>query len=175
MILKEIKERHSPIFFQEKEIEKEKLQNIIEAARWAPSCFNNQEWKYVFVNKKDKTRRAFEEALSRGNAWAHKAPYLIAVGVNPKEACEVNEIPYYSYDLGLSVMNAVLQAQHEGISAHQMAGYDEKKVKKALGFKKEDRVVVVFALGYEKEIFLEKRTRKQINENFFFGGVGKND
>jgi nitroreductase len=186
-ILAEIKNRKSPLVFDEKNVEKEKLDSLIEAARWAPSCFNNQPWNYVFVNKKDPARNDFEDSLSLGNGWAKKAPYIVAVGANPENDCKTNDLPYYSYDLGLSVMSMVIEAEHQGLRVHQMAGWDEKKVKKALGFPENYRVIVLFVLGYEADVkriwdkleermkdkLAKPRTRKQPNDNFFFGKFGK--
>ncbi len=182
-ILPEIRNRKSIIVFEDRELEKEKIDLLIEAARWAPSCFNNQEWNYVFVDKSDSSRSGLESALSLGNGYAKSAPYLVAVAANPKEGCSTNDIPYYAYDLGLSVMNLVIEAEHQGLRVHQMAGYNESKVKKALRFPENFRVVVLFALGYEgdverlqdklmdriKEKITHARTRKPPEANFFFG------
>jgi nitroreductase len=186
-ILPEIAKRKSPLVFDEKkDVEKAKLDALIEAARWAPSCFNNQEWNYVFVGRNDSTRKAIEDALSLGNGWAKKAPYIVVVGADPDKGCKTNSLPYYAYDLGLSVMNLTIEAEHLGLRVHQMAGWNETKARKALGFPESFRVVVVFALGYEadaKKIFdkLEEkikdrlarpRTRKEPGENFFLGRFG---
>lgn len=186
-ILVELKKRKSPLVFAEKDVEKDKLDALVEAARWAPSCSNNQSWNYVFVRKDDSTRQAFEEALTIGNAWARKAPYLVAVGANPDEDCKNNGLPFYAYNAGLSVMSLTVEAEHQGLRVHQMAGWNESKVKKALGFPESHRVVVVFALGYEGDVkqvwdqleqriknrLAEPRTRKPVNENFFVGAFGK--
>jgi nitroreductase len=185
-ILVELRQRKSPLVFAEKDIEEEKIDALVEAARWAPSCFNNQSWNYVFVHKDSPTRKAFEEALSLGNGWASKAPYLVAVGANPEEDCQNNGLPYYAYNAGLSVMCLTIEAEHQGLRVHQMAGWKESKVKKALGFPESHRVVVVFALGYEgdvkrvwdqleqkiKDRLAEPRKRKSTSENFFLNGFG---
>lgn len=71
-LLKEIKDRKSISFFKNKDIEKEKLDAIIEVAKWAPSSFNNQPWKFIFVSKKHKTRKALENSLNTTNGWAKK-------------------------------------------------------------------------------------------------------
>ena len=187
-ILKELGSRKSPLVFEEADVEKEKIDSLVEAARWAPSCFNNQSWNYVFVHKDDPTRESLEDALSLGNGWAKRAPYLVAVGADPDKDCRTNNLPYYAYNAGLSVMCLTIEAEHQGLRVHQMAGWSEKKVKKALEFPEEYRVIVLFALGYEgevkkiwdklteriKERLVEPRNRKPRTENFFFGKFGHN-
>jgi nitroreductase len=186
IILAELRKRMSPIVFDETDFEKDKLQALVEAARWAPSCSNNQSWNYVFVHKKDSTRMALEDALSRGNAWAKRAPYLVAVAADPDQDCNDNNLPFYAYNAGLSVMCLTIEAEHLGLRVHQMAGWDEQKVKQALGYPSNFRVVVMFALGCEANIksvweSLDDRMRKKIakprerkppSENFFSGNYG---
>ena len=185
-ILPEIGKRRSPLVFAESDVEEEKIDALIEAARWAPSCFNNQPWNYVFVHKTSPRRKDLEDALSRGNGWAKRAPYLVVVGADPEQDCKTNGLPYYAYDAGLSVMNLVIEAERQGLRVHQMAGYKEDKAKSALGFPRTYRVVVLFALGYEgdaksiwdrleeriEERLAEPRKRKPEHENFFFGAFG---
>lgn len=186
-ILPELGKRMSPLIFDERDLENEKLLALVEAARWAPSCSNNQSWNYVFVHKKASTREALEASLSRGNAWAKKAPYLVAVAADPDQDCKDNGLPFYAYNAGLSVMCLVIEAEHLGMHVHQMAGWDEQKVKQALGYPSNFRVVVMFALGYEADIksvwdTLDERTRfklgrprerKPSSENFFSENYGK--
>jgi nitroreductase len=181
-LLPELKRRKSPLIFQEQSVEQDQIQCLIEAARWAPSCFNNQSWNYVFVEKNHSTRAALEAALSVGNGWAKKASYLVAVGADPNQDCTRNNLPYYAYDAGLSVMSLVIQAEHQGLRIHQMAGWNEEKVKRALEFPEHYRVIVLFALGYEadvknlwdvleekiKEKLAKPRERKPPDANFFF-------
>ena len=71
-ILAELKNRKSPIVFDERDFDAEKIWAIVEAARWAPSCSNNQSWNYVFVHKTDTTRIPLERALTPGNAGQRK-------------------------------------------------------------------------------------------------------
>lgn len=185
-ILPELRRRKSPLLFKNKNIEQEILRALIEAARWAPSCFNNQSWNYVFVHKTHKTRRNLEDALSFGNAWAKKVPYLIAVGADPDTDCNMNDLPYYAYDAGLSVMSLVVEAEHQGLRVHQMAGWNEEKVKNALGFPESYRVIILFALGYGEDVariwdqleeklrmkLTKARERKPMQNNFFIKTFG---
>lgn len=177
----------SPLVFDERDVESDRLLALVEAARWAPSCSNSQSWNYVFVGKKASTRSAFEEALTRGNAWAKKAPYLVAVAADPDLDCKDNGLPFYAYDAALSVMCLVVEAEHLGLRVHQMAGWDEQKVRQALEYPSNFRVIVVFALGYEADIksvwdTLDERTRGKLgrarerrpaSDNFFSESYGK--
>ncbi len=181
-ILSEIRKRKSPLVFKSREIEKSKIDLIIEAARWAPSCFNNQPWNFVFVHKKDSTRKAVEKSLYPGNGWAKKAPYLVVVGSDPEDDCSTNNLPYYAYDSGMSVMSMAIEAEHQGLRMHQMAGYDEGRARKAADFPDNYRIIVMFALGYEdnpeklwdkltekiKNRLSRPRTRKPAEELFRF-------
>ena len=183
-ILSEIKNRRSISFFQEKE--KEKITGLIEAARWAPSSFNNQPWNYVFVFKKDKNRLDVENALAITNSWAKKAPLLIVVGGNPKDDTIHNDIEYYLYDIGLSAMSLVIEAEHQGLKTHQIGGWNKDKLKKAVGFSENIKPIVVIVVGYKedkdkrgffkklgekiKEKLIKQRQRKPVEEKFFFKG-----
>ena len=84
-------------------------------------------------------------------------------------------------------MSLVLEAEHQGLRVHQMAGYNEEDVKKALDIPEDYRVIVLFALGYEGEVkglvntltdkvknrLTRARTRKPVSENFFSGRYGE--
>jgi nitroreductase len=186
-ILTELMNRMSPTVFDEKDFERGKLHALVEAARWAPSCSNNQSWNYVFVHKKDTTRTGLEEALTWGNAWAKRAPYLVAVAADPDQDCKDNDLPFYAFNAGLSVMCLVIEAEHLGLRVHQMAGWNEQKVKEKLGYPSKFRVIVVFALGYEADVktlwetfdertknkVTRKRERKPPSDNFFSESYGK--
>ena len=96
---------------------------MIEAARWAPSCFNAQPWRFVVAVRQDE--EAFERMVSclvPGNQqWAKKAG-LLAFAV-AREAFEHNGKPnrHAWHDVGLAVAQLTMQATHEGLAVHQMA------------------------------------------------------
>ena len=181
-ILTEIRNRKSPLVFSDEDVEKEKIDALIEVARWAPSCYNNQSWNYVFVHRKGLSRKHLEDALFIGNSWAKRAPYLVVVGADPEKDCATNNLPYFAYNAGLSVMSLVLEAEHQGLRVHQMAGWKEDKVKEAVRFPDNYRVIVLFALGYErdprsiwnelddriKNRLMRQRERRPVHENFFY-------
>ncbi len=186
-VLKEIVERVSVNNFLDVEVEKEKIDALIEAARLTPSSFNNQPWNYSFVSKGDELRKDLERCLNLTNGWAKKASHLVVVFSKAEDDKPYNGIPYHIYDSGLSVMSLVLEVEHQGLRAHQMAGFDGEKIKEVLGISENYDVVVLIAVGYEdkdpgffeslssdvKEKILSQRKRKDVKDFVWFGQVGK--
>lgn len=180
-MLKEIKQRHSPLLFKKKIVSATILKRCLEAARWAPSCFNKQPWKFVLVQGPNRIKK-LSSAFPRGNHWAIKAPLVGFIVSEPKLDCitEGNDnLEYFQYDCGMAMMSFILQGEVEGLKIHQMSGYTEKEVKKLLKVPNNARVIVAFALGYEEKLkdykeeihpkLLErikttKRTRKPLKE-----------
>jgi nitroreductase len=159
----------------------EALQRILEKTRWAPSCANRQSWQFVIVQDPAVLAR-FQEALNRGNAWAKKAPVLVAVAARAEDACQRRDEPmsYHLFDCGLAVENFLLASVEEGLMGHPMAGYNSPTARQALGIPEEYAVVCLISLGYPGDIAdLDEqtrikderpRTRKRLEENFFFDG-----
>ncbi len=180
-MLKEIKQRHSPLLFRKNAVPKKKLERCLEAARWAPSCNNKQPWKFVLIEGPRRIAK-FAEAFPRGNHWCLKAPMIGFLVSKSKLDCSIEDngnLEYFQYDCGMAMMNFVIQAEAEGLKSHQMAGYSEKKVKKLLKIPNSYRVIVAFAIGCEEKlkdykgeihpillerIKTEKRTRKPMKE-----------
>jgi len=148
-ILDAIRNRYSPRDFLDKPVEDIKIKSIFEAARLAPSGFNNQPWRYIVVDKKSPTRKNLEQSLMIGNGWAESAPLLIVLYSNKKFQKSANDIPYHMYDSALSMMSLVIEAENQGLKSHQMGGFYSSKVKKALSIPQDYDVLVVCAVGYE--------------------------
>ena len=73
-----IRNRWSPRSFSSKPVEREKLLSILEAARWAPSCFGEEPWRYVVATSDDpEGLKAAQSVVAEGNSWAYNAPVLI--------------------------------------------------------------------------------------------------
>ncbi|HEY9705245.1 MAG TPA: nitroreductase family protein [Allocoleopsis sp.] len=186
-ILSYINDRYSPRNFLNKEIEIEKLDLIFQAARLAPSGFNNQPWRYIVVNKNSPTRKDLENSLMPGNGWASSAPTLIVCFSNKKFQSSANGIPYYIYDSALSVMSLCIEAEHQGLKSHQMGGFFAGKVRKALNIPEDYDILVVIAIGYEdknlritqkisegiKNKIFKPRERKELKEILFYDYFNK--
>ncbi len=176
-----ILKRESKRAYLPKAVPEEALQRIMEKVRWAPSCSNNQPWRFVVAREAEALAR-LQEALTRGNAWARQAPILIAVAGRAEDDYVRKDDPvsYHLFDCGLAVENLLLATVEEGLMGHPMAGYNAPKVKEALNIPEEYNVVCLISLGYQGDIsdLDEKtrakderpRTRKEISEIFSFDG-----
>jgi nitroreductase len=127
-ILDVIKERWSPRAISALPIEKEKIETLFEAARWAPSNGNQQPWMYIYATKEDgEARTKLESLLVEGNNWAKNAYLLIISFANTQRIKSDGTITtnYHAlHDTGAASAYLVLQCEPLGLVGHQMAGYD---------------------------------------------------
>ena len=140
--------RWSPRSFRKSEIPPEMLEAIFDAARWAPSCYNEQPWLIV-TSSGDGDMETFLDLLLDGNrAWAKNAG-LIGF-IFSKKRFTHNDKPnaWASFDCGAAWMSIALQASLFGLYAHGMAGIKKDEVCKKLDVAEEDyNVICGFALG----------------------------
>lgn len=146
-ILKELNQRKSVRAFLEHNIASEKLDALWAAAQWAPSSANKQEWRYYAVMGKERERLA--EVLVPGNHWALKAPLLLGVTRDTSIENKTESREYGMYDVALSVMCLAIEAEHQGLRTHQMAGFREEAFRRAFGILEQEIPVVMVAVGYE--------------------------
>ena len=149
-ILKELNQRKSVRTFLPREIEPEKLDALWAAAQWAPSSSNKQEWRYYAVM--GGARKKLAEILSPGNQWALKAPLILGVTRDASIENKTESREYGMYDVALSVMSLVIEAEHQGLRAHQMAGFNEEAFRRAFGIPANETPVVMAAVGYEGDV-----------------------
>jgi nitroreductase len=147
-LLKEIDERRAKRALSNAPIPSAALTRIMTAATYAPSCFNNQSWRFLVITESDTLIKA-HDALTDANYWAKKAPALVVVVTKPDLDCQLSDGRDYAFfDCGLATQNLLLQAAKEGIYAHPMAGFDPLVVKKAFGIPDEFTVITLVALGF---------------------------
>ena len=145
-----IARRWSPRAFEERPVEPDKLKSLFEAARWAPSSNNEQPWRFLAATKENQSDydKLFS-CLSEGNAkWVFRAPVLMlsVASLFFEEDGKPNR--HALHDTGMAVENLVLQATALGLQAHQMAGYDVEKVRKACEIPSGSEPVAMIAVGY---------------------------
>ena len=125
-----IAERWSPRAFDEgADLLTEDATAIFEAARWAPSAFNAQPWKFVIGFRGDENFTAITSVLSGFNTqWAPKSSALVLVNaITLREDGQVNATALY--DTGLAVSLMTVEANHRGYDVHQMSGFDNALAK----------------------------------------------
>lgn len=169
-------------FDEQRMVEPEKILCLLEAARWAPSCYNEQPWHYLVFDGAD--REALDKAracLNEFNAWARKAPVLMLSVA--RERFTGNRMPnrHAQHDLGLASGSLILEAVNQGLALHQMAGFDCERARKEFAIPEGFTPVAMIAIGYPysgdvnhlpaqlREMELQPRQRKPIREIAFSG------
>jgi len=110
------------------EITERLVRELVESAQLAPSCFNNQPWRFVFVYDLDVLEK-LHGAMSRGNQWVQAASMIIAVFSGKDLDCLIKGL----FDTGMATAFIMLRATELGLVAHPIAGYREDAVKEILG------------------------------------------
>lgn len=173
-----IKERRAYRSLERVEISDDMVNELSEAARLAPSCYNKQPWRFIFVRDPDTLAR-LHKALPGGNKWAEAASMIVAVFSARDLGCLIEGREYNLYDTGTATGFMVLRATEMGLVAHPIAGYDEKKVKEALGVPGDMQVITLVNVGKlskdispvlsEQQIEAEKKRPERLpKEKIFF-------
>ncbi|MFH1010120.1 MAG: nitroreductase family protein [bacterium] len=124
------------------------IAELIEAVRLTPSCYNNQPWRFLFLESPDALAKG-HEALSSGNrVWASRAPLLVVGYSRRDDDCVLPDgRAYHEFDLGLSVMNLMLAATHHDLVARPMAGFEPEKIKQLFELDADAEPLVMIAIG----------------------------
>jgi len=140
--------RRSPRSFDEQVVISDTdLIGILEAARWAPSAFNGQPWRFFVGKRGDATFNQILTSLVEFNQrWAKNASALILVAAQPTRD-DGSIHADYQFDCGLSVAQLVIETHDRGLIAHQMTGFDKDKARTNVEMPTELVPVVVIAIG----------------------------
>lgn len=145
-----LRKRWSPRAFTDKPVERDKLQRLLEAARWAPSSFNGQPWAFIVATKDDSAE--FAKALSCliefNQSWAKAAPVLILTVAQLNFAHNNKPNAHAQHDVGLAIGNLSVQATAEGLYLHQMAGIEADKIRTTYGVPDGWQPLTGIAIGY---------------------------
>ena len=174
-----MRERWSPRAFLDKPVEHAKLMSILEAARWAPSSYNEQPWFFlVGVKGTPEYQKIFGCLVEANQAWAGAAPVLMISVVKTTWNRDGKPNRTAVHDLGLASENMVLEAVAQGLCAHGMAGIDVDKVRESYKLPEHCEAMAAWAVGYcgepeqlqgrLKDMEEAPRERKELKE-FVFG------
>ena len=156
-VVQTIKSRKSVRSFLDKPVESEKLVNVLEAARLAPSFFNRQEWRFVIVQDVETKKRLVDYAKSP--SFIAEAPVVIVACAKPDKTVTSDSQPYYIIDVTIALDHITLAAIEYGLGSCWSSLFDEKKVKEILGIPEDIRVIALMPLGYPTDPSLSEKRR----------------
>jgi nitroreductase len=141
--------RWSPRSMSGEPLADDELFPLFEAARWAPSSYNAQLWRFIYARRQDAARfQEFVDLLQPANqAWAKDAAVL-AVTV-ARQRFEKTDQPAVThvFDAGAAWENLALEAARRGLVAHGMQGFDFERARRELGVPAEYDVLAMIAIG----------------------------
>jgi len=145
-------DRWSPRAFDGSPISEHELLKLIEAARWAPSAYNVQPWRFLYALRGDAKWPLFLELLVPFNqSWASSASALIFILSDRKmrnaDGSPREDSYTHSFDAGAAWAQLALQARCDGLYAHGMSGFDVGKATERLGVPADYRIDAVVAVG----------------------------
>lgn len=174
LILKVIQERRSIFRFKSDDVGQDKIDAMIEAARWAPSFINSQPWNIVVVKDKETRRRLRELAATIAAVGIEESPVTFVVSVDPKK-----DPHHYVEDGSAATQNMALAAQSLGLGSFWVGVYDvsgnrasnEEKIKKLLNIPMEHRVISMLPVGVPAMTLY--KDRKKTSEFVYYDAFGK--
>ena len=142
-------DRWSPRAFSATPLTEVQLAALFEAARWSPSCYNDQPWLFVYAVTADDRARFAQALVAANQAWAAGAPLLIYVLCRRHFAHNGEENRHAAFDAGAAWMALALQARKLGLYAHAMAGFSRQKAAVILGVPTEEyEIMAAVAVGF---------------------------
>ena len=166
-------------------VTREQVISLLEAARWAPSCYGDQPWRLVLWNKSEDAaawQTAFDSLAPGNQAWVKDAPLLVLVCADSLFNHNGQPNRWAQYDTGAAAENLCLQAEALGLMAHQMGGFDPVRARAIAGVPEQFTLMAMISAGYpadpatfgvevaEREN--SPRKRRALGELFFAGSWG---
>lgn len=173
-------------FDASKPVSREQILSLLEAARWAPSCFGDEPWRYIVWDKHSDPvawEKAFACLGEWNQDWVKNAPVLLLAMANSQFRKNGKPNAWGQYDTGAASENLCLQAVALGLMAHQMGGFDADAARQAFDIPEQFTCMAMIAVGYQteetvlndelKQLEVAPRNRSALEENFFEGQWGK--
>lgn len=143
------------------EVTEELMRDLARCAQLAPSCFNNQPARFVFVYAPDMLAK-MKEVYNKGNEWCQMASLVVVVLAEKEADCVIRDREYYLFDAGLQTAFLVLRATELGLVAHPIAGYKPELVRTILDIPAHMQVVTLVLIGKRANTISPLLSEKQI-------------
>jgi nitroreductase len=174
-IFQAIRDRRSIRKYKDMPVEWEKIGQVLDAARLAPSWKNMQCWRFLVLTDADK-RATLLDAFPDNNPGKKAiamAPVVIVVCADPAESDVENGIPYFVADTAIAFEHLCLTAHALGLGTCWMGWYDETMIKNGLDIPANIRIVGITPLGYPDQE-PKPRPRKEMDQIAFYNHWGTN-
>jgi nitroreductase len=176
-----IRKRWSPRAFSSTPVGDPELRSLLEAARWAASCFNEQPWRFIVARRENQAEfDRLVSCLSENNQrWAKDSAVLMLSVASKTFAKNGKPNRHALHDVGLAAAQLTLQASALGLAVHQMAGFSTERARELFAIPEDFEPVAAIAIGYPgnpdelpedlRERELGERSRKPHSEFVFAG------
>ncbi len=172
-------------FDPDRAVSREDVIKLLEAARWAPSCFGEQPWRFLVWDRArdwQSWQRAFDSLVEGNQKWARSAPLLLLACADSVFSGNEKDNRWGQYDTGMASFSLVVQATELGLMVHQMGGFDDAKVRLDFSIPERFAPMAMIAIGYQlaaneipadmQERELAPRSRRELGESFFAAAWG---
>lgn len=169
-----------------KSVRTEQITALLEAARWAPSCFGDQPWRFVVWDKNTDTvawQQAFDCLAPSNQTWVKDASVLLLVCADTLFNHNQQPNRWAQYDTGAAAENLCLQAESMDLMAHQMGGFNVDLAREKFNIPAQFTPMAMICVGYPADIATVTgealaretavRSRRPLNELFFANSWGK--
>jgi len=163
---KVIRERRSIRKFLKKDVPKDLVLKILDAARWAPSSKNSQPWEFIIIRKEEIKKKLAK--LARYGWFIAEAPVVIAVVTDPQKSYA------HLIDGACAVQNLMLAAWELGLGTCWIGTMDREKAKEVLGIPENLHLLTVVPLGYPEETPMPP-SRKPLEKIVYYENYGRKD
>jgi nitroreductase len=145
-----IGKRWSPRAFSSRDVPEEQVISLLEAARWAPSAYNEQPWRFIVARKSDPETydKLLGSLMELNQLWARSAPVLILTLAKKTFTHNGTPNPYALHDAGMAAANLALEATALGLNVHFMAGFNKAVARTAFQIPDDYELGAAIAVGY---------------------------
>lgn len=163
-------------------VSRTQIVSLLEAARWAPSCFGDEPWRFIVWDRNSDQaawQKAFDCLGEWNQNWVKNAPVLILTTANSVFTKNNTPNRWGQHDTGAAAENLCLQAVSLGLMSHQMGGFDPDKAREAFNIPAQFSCMAMIAVGYQaeadelddelKQLELGARVRSPLGTRFFEG------
>jgi len=168
-IFQVIRDRRSIRKYKDTPVDREKIEQILDAARLAPSWKDMQCWRFLVLSDAEQRAKVLEAFPddNPGKKAIAMAPVVIVVCADPRESGVENGIEYFIADTAIAFEHLCLAAHALGLGTCWMGWYNEEQIKRALAIPDDIRIIGITPLGYPDQE-PKARPRKELQEIAYF-------